>query len=376
MEIVDALSEDGLLRYYGWSYGTALGSYAAAMFPERIERMVLDGNLNPHDYQSGIYRDLTTDTADAFAGFLEACFNVTNDCAFYSLVQPNATQDLLDAINNVLEPLAQNATTSVEAYQTYFEFKTIFIQPLYYPHTWPKFAQTLANLLAGTPEPSESNTPAPVYGKAELALVGIRASDATFHANSSDEYLPIIEYTANVSPSFGDLFYTLWPSARWRMPAKERYWGNFHATTRTPILYINGMFDPATPIVNAYNASAGFEGSVVLPHTGYGHGIFVSPSKCVAEYIQAYYKNGSLPGGNVTCAPNMTPVELWRSTVQEEASDSTAGANGNSTGSDGGADNGTTANGGAEGGGKTGWKSSLAFAITAGTLAFGVTNVL
>jgi pimeloyl-ACP methyl ester carboxylesterase len=27
IQIVDALGEDGLLRYYGWSYGTALGSY-------------------------------------------------------------------------------------------------------------------------------------------------------------------------------------------------------------------------------------------------------------------------------------------------------------------------------------------------------------
>ncbi|KEF51053.1 uncharacterized protein A1O9_12903 [Exophiala aquamarina CBS 119918] len=369
MEIVDALGEDGLLRFYGWSYGTALGSYAAAMFPERIERMVLDANLNPHDYQSGTYRDLTTDTDEAFAGFLEACFNVTDDCALYSLVQPNTTQDLLDVLNSVLKPLAQNATLSAEAFQTYFALKSIFIEPLYYPTTWPSFAQTLVNLLTETPNPSESDPSPPVYGEAELALLGIRASDATFHANSSDEYLPIVEYTSQVSPSFSDLFNSLWPSARWRMPAKERYWGDFQATTKTPILFINGMFDPATPIVGAYNASAGFEGSVVLPHSGYGHGIFVSPSECVAEHIRAYFQNGSLPSGNVSCAPDMTPVELWRSIVQESTGNSTSESNGNST---------TNGNGAAEDveGGASAWKSSLTLAITAGVLAVAVANVL
>lgn len=362
MEIVDALGEDGLLRYYGWSYGTALGAYAAAMFPERIERMVLDGNLNPHDYRSGTYQDLPTDTDEAFAGFLETCFNVTDDCALYSLVQPNTTQDLLDVINNVLEPLAQNATSSAEAFQTYFSFKSMFIQPLYYPKQWPEFAQTLADLLGGTLDSSESDTHPPVYGEAEYALIGIRASDATFHANSSDEYLPIVEYEAKVSPSFSDILYSIWSSARWRMPAKERYWGDFHVTTKTPILYINGMFDPATPIVNAYNSSAGFEGSVVLSHTGYGHGIFVSSSICVAGYMQAYYKNASLPGGNVTCPADMTPVELWRSIVQEKAGNVTSGDEGNSTDGSGAPGNGTNVNEG----GASSRSSSLAFAVTAG----------
>ena len=45
ISIVDALGEGGLLRYWGWSYGTALGMYIAKLFPDRVERMVLDGNL-------------------------------------------------------------------------------------------------------------------------------------------------------------------------------------------------------------------------------------------------------------------------------------------------------------------------------------------
>jgi pimeloyl-ACP methyl ester carboxylesterase len=80
ISIVDALGEDGMLRYYGkWSkirsgcnsillitkgtnssdriglsYGTTLGSTVAAMFPDRIDKMVLDGVQNPQEYYNGL----------------------------------------------------------------------------------------------------------------------------------------------------------------------------------------------------------------------------------------------------------------------------------------------------------------------------------
>jgi len=326
IEIVDALGEDGLLRYYGWSYGTALGSYVAAMFPERVERMVLDANLNPSDYQTGHYGEYVADTDKAFSGFLQGCYDAKDDCALYTLVQPNTTQHLLDAINLVLAPFAQYAASGLDAYLSYLTIKGIFIDPLYFPRTWPAFAETLVSLYNGdTSGVFTSNSTSEGYGAAQNAVIGIRASDATFIANSSEEYLAQVKYQATVSPGFSDVSYwSLWPSAQWKMHARERYWGDFNVTTKTPILYVNGKYDPVTPLVNAYEASAGFEGSVVLPHSGYGHGIFADPSQCVAGYIQAYFKDATLPGEDVYCESDMSVLQMWEAVVQGATDDSTS----------------------------------------------------
>jgi pimeloyl-ACP methyl ester carboxylesterase len=69
IRMVDALAEDGMMRYWGekrrsvsaarctvglmipgFSYGSALGQTVAAMFPDRMDKVVLDANTNPHQY--------------------------------------------------------------------------------------------------------------------------------------------------------------------------------------------------------------------------------------------------------------------------------------------------------------------------------------
>ncbi|CAE6473049.1 unnamed protein product [Rhizoctonia solani] len=53
--IVDALGEDGL-NFWGFSYGTILGSTFAAMRPHLVKRMVLDGVSNAASYHKDIYQ--------------------------------------------------------------------------------------------------------------------------------------------------------------------------------------------------------------------------------------------------------------------------------------------------------------------------------
>ena len=43
-----------MARFLGFSFGTALGATIAAMFPERVDRMLLDGVMNVHEYYNGL----------------------------------------------------------------------------------------------------------------------------------------------------------------------------------------------------------------------------------------------------------------------------------------------------------------------------------
>lgn len=54
MAIVDSLDEDGLLRYWGISGGTTMGATVAAMFPDKMDKVVLDGVMNVHEYYNSL----------------------------------------------------------------------------------------------------------------------------------------------------------------------------------------------------------------------------------------------------------------------------------------------------------------------------------
>ena len=314
INIVDSLDEDGLLRYYGWSYGTVLGAYTAAMFPERIDRMVLDGNLDPEDYRAGHYGDFARDADKTFNAFLQECFDNKPKCALAQYTNATCVDDLFDSVNTFLGSLDTADYYSESFTQASLLLSSIY-SSLYVPRTWPALGDLIVSYLNGTAtsdassSPPQNTTVEPYDLGAPWSVFGIRAGDALWRIDNAEEYLPRVEYQQNVS-SFSLTYQGIWPSARWRIDAKERFTGSFQGVkTRHEILFVNGEYDPVTPLAQAYRSSAGFEGSVVLPHSGYGHGVVVSPSACVAGHVRAYFKEGVLPQKGSHCEPDGGPFD-------------------------------------------------------------------
>lgn len=325
LEITNALGEGGKLRYWGLSYGSILGDYFAAMFPDKIERMTLDGNVNPWDYQSGTYGNYPADADKTFNAFLEECIKHSENCTLASSLNATKPAHIIDAINTQLAPVAAVADQSTTNYFTLAAIKGFVYTKLYWPATWPTMAETLAALLAGevpeglVPDPSTNST-APKYNAlSPNGIDGIRCSDALWSGTTDPlEILDVVEWQATNSENFGDTgYHQTWACAAWKMPAKERYKGTFSdIKTSFPILYVNGNFDPATPAVSAKNASAGFDGSKVLLHNGYGHGLTADPSDCVKKHVRDYFVDGTLPDENAeVCEPNEGPWEMYAKQV-------------------------------------------------------------
>jgi hypothetical protein len=61
------------------------------------------------------------------------------------------------------------------------------------------------------------------------------------------------------------------------MEAKEKYSCDYTAKTKHPIMFVHTQHDPVTSLSGAFNATAGFEGSVLLQSTDYGVNVPHSP---------------------------------------------------------------------------------------------------
>lgn len=313
LEIVKALDEDGLLNYWGTSYGTYLGTTFAAMFPDKVGRILLDGNINPHDWRSGLQLTNLLDTDKAFRGFLTECIANPDRCALAQYAPSGEVDELVDFINRLKPVLDQGESLLGD----WGSFKRLVFQVLYDPSSWSYGTDLFNGAINGSdvmppaPNITEPDTVPEQYDLGRDSLHGIACSDSLWRVDSPDGMLSVVEQESKMS-QFADVWYPrlAWVCPTWRIKAKEIYDGDFTATTNNPLLFVNGIYDPVTPIVNARNASAGFEGSVLLQHNGYGHGLEAHPSLCTAHAVRAYFADGTLPEEGTECEPDVAPFDL------------------------------------------------------------------
>ncbi|KAI4199141.1 MAG: hypothetical protein LQ348_001932 [Seirophora lacunosa] len=280
MQIVDALDENGLLNYWGFSYGSVLGATVAAMFPDRIGRVVLDGVLNPLDYFTGRDVSQVTATDMSFEGFFTGCVTNPEMCALAQLTLDshelsNTVYDLIYRLK--YEPFV-TGPDAVSDIIDYTFVKNAIRSALLNPSTWPLLASGLHGLLteniteARTLSSFTASQPTVFPNKGLEAFPAIRLSDVPRETRNTTSFAQVVDELYATSRLLGDSFATLPPTYEdWPFRAKGAYIGDFRAKTKNPILLVGSKFDPLTPLANALNASAGFEESVVLEHVGYGH---------------------------------------------------------------------------------------------------------
>lgn len=91
----------------GLSYGATLGATAAAMFPDRIDKMILDGVQNPHEYYHALANfQEWTGSDEAFSAIFTGCQSAPESCALAGDASAaeleQKTWDLLDQVSHAL----------------------------------------------------------------------------------------------------------------------------------------------------------------------------------------------------------------------------------------------------------------------------------
>lgn len=346
LAITDAtwdLSKSGIrkgLQYWGFSYGSVLGITFATLFPDKVERMIVDGVVDVFDYfNSGVsgLKSLT-DTETVMDSFYIFCSQAGPlKCPFYTGTTPNDIRDRHYAILESLrtQPLAYNIIEGQPDIFTHDALRYLTFISLYSPLT--SFLNLSSIFVEVEKRLPEGSLPVDILGRKfpltcsaggnDIANEALRNIEALAAVMCSDTpsltnmtipfYKENLRVLKSLSPTIGDIWaaYAL-PCFGWNAQAK---WKPVFSTTDNnskkrkggaPILLIGNTADPVTPLANAYSMAKLFPegGAVVAVQEGEGHCTLAVPTKCMSSMIQTYFGTGQVPEGDqLRCARESVP---------------------------------------------------------------------
>jgi pimeloyl-ACP methyl ester carboxylesterase len=316
------------LNYLGISYGTFLGATYANLFPRRVGRLVLDGNVPPEAWTNGgrpdprlsTYLRMGSDKAAARAlgAFLRICGQRSTRACAFSAGSPAATRAKWDALLARLKkaPITLGGITYTYAeIVTDVSFGLSFVQPFSTPVPgnsapgWSGVAQGLQQLWAGSgtagARPVAPLAGAQRYGGAEQGYA-VQCDEAPSPPASAYAGLQRLALRRSGVIALPDLWGNDEPCASWPVRGQDAYSGPWNAPT-SPILVIGNTTDPFLPLRDAMAMTRQLGNARLLVVHGYGHTAFLNPSTCASTYMTAYFRTGALPPKGTVCHQNLPP---------------------------------------------------------------------
>nr|WP_246564767.1 alpha/beta hydrolase [Streptomyces roseirectus] len=307
MDVIRAALGERKISYLGYSYGSYLGEVYATMFPRRVERMTLDGVIDPADYSPRLLRPMESANRAALEDW--AAWAASRHAEFGLGASRDA---VLKTVTGVYEassraPLAVGpyrvddravpvilfSGLSQDNDQAYGEFSRAIrdlaraaqgrpVEPS------PALAQTLRFVLTG-----EDSS----YGSVQSAIL---CGDVA-GPRDPEVYRRDIEEGRRTDPLLAPLTRNISPCAFWDAPreAPTRVRGDF------PALLVSATGDPRTIHAGALAQRRNWPSSRLVTLEGPAqHAVFgVYGNECADDQVRAYFATGRLPAGDVTCRP-------------------------------------------------------------------------
>ncbi|MFV0459842.1 MAG: alpha/beta hydrolase [Actinomycetales bacterium] len=331
---------DARLSYLGWSYGTYLGQVYAALFPDRVRAMVIDGVVDPiawqgtHDSRS-VPMTMRMDNA---SGSWRAMSTLLDRCQQVGPAECPLGADPWAAFDSTMAELRDNPIVidmgdGTSFTVTYATFVHDLLLMLYVPETAaavPAVVQLLRSMQA---------PPASGQTRAQLAR-GYRSTVAPAHvANgrragadpANDDLANDYELNAAVacsdsqnprqfrrwadladeadrrSPYFGRFW--LWQSATcasWTARDEDGYRGDFASWTAGPVLVVGNVYDPATTYESAVRVAQRLPNARLLSSDAWGHTAY-AVSACATRAMDVYLLDLTLPAEGTFCRDGFQP---------------------------------------------------------------------
>lgn len=308
-EIREALGDEKL-NFLGYSYGTAIGATYAAMFPETIRAMVLDGSVSPSATAAEQAMVQATGFERTLANFVAAC-NADTTCA----LAPDAagaiasTRASLEADPVVVDTSSGERTLSADL------FDYGLATALYDTSTWGPTAQAIKDIRSGGAKTFLSlvdrqtgRQPDGSYDNSSDAQVMVNCADQQDRPTEAEARAEE-EKINQAAPTFGPLIGAgLTGCNDWPEPASPTPTPS--AEGAPPILVIGTVGDPATPYEWAEQMTQALTGSVLLTYEGDGHTAFLRGGQCIEDAVVDYLVDLTTPPEGTRCPAESTGDEF------------------------------------------------------------------
>lgn len=333
MDLVRQALGDDQLSYYGISYGSQLGTTYAAMFPDDVRALVVDGVLDPIGWttgrgdqartlpfsarlksQTGSYDSLVDAFAAcdragrarcALAGGAERTWRLMLRALADGPVRVQGFgrlyyQDLVSAARGVLY--------SRQAIPSFFRGLERLSGPLLEDRRPSVLAEAYRRLIRSQPDSLRDRLVPGPFGSVSAArprvlqpsFEGVACSDSLNPANER-KWAAAADTAERTGRWFGRVW--TWFSgacARWPGDDSDAYRGPFDLETSAPLLVIGNTHDPATPYDTAITVADLFPRATLLTLDDYGHAAFAA-SDCIDAEVEDYLVDLRTPTPGRTC---------------------------------------------------------------------------
>ncbi|WP_086818703.1 alpha/beta hydrolase [Allokutzneria sp. NRRL B-24872] len=322
LDLVRAALGEQRLNFLGQSYGVALGTVYANMFPARTGALVLDSVLNPAITTTGAIGSVPSErigsdtaTRDTMREFLRLCAQ-GKTCQF-AKHGPGAYRDLLAKLR--AEPLSLTTPEGKEVSLTYSKLLVYVGGRLYQTNAWSgiDYMLDLTHRVLAEPTGQAASDLAQVVAYLDEYEPDNPYNDLTpaysaFTCNDDDTskfalaWWKAAERRERIAPNFATLrAYETSQCASWQAKPKERYTGPWRGKNERPALIVNNRFDSATPLSGAVELSRTLNSRLLIAE-GWGH-IAAQQSTCAITATSDYLVTGALPRPGATCKPDTVP---------------------------------------------------------------------
>jgi pimeloyl-ACP methyl ester carboxylesterase len=293
-----ALGEEKV-SFFGFSYGSELGTTWATMFPETVRAIVVDGAVDPNASSTEEGMNQAKGFEGQLATFLKQCSEKTT-CAFHNGGKAEAAFDKL-VLDIDATPLEVSKDRTPVTQGVLF---TAVAQAMYSDYYWPQLSEALSAAQGGDGkgilqlyddyyQRKEDGT----YGNELEAFLAISCLDDP-GATSTDEVDSHIEDFIAAAPRLGGNFAYGYSCALW--PVKQADKVNITGKGAGPIVVVGTTGDPATPLDSTRKMALGLEQGILIvveanQHTGYG------ANNCVVKAVDDYLIKLIVPANETTC---------------------------------------------------------------------------